>query len=76
MVLMILHDQFQATNTATNEDFTIDCDMVVMAVGSKKNTLAVEGMNTPIWNVGDCSKDRTASIAEAVRSGYHAANEI
>ena len=53
---MILHDQFQATNTATNEDFTIDCDMVVMAVGSKKNTLDVEGMNTPIWYVGDCSK--------------------
>ncbi|WP_317300568.1 hypothetical protein [Allobaculum stercoricanis] len=56
MVLMILHDQFQAMNTATNEDFTIDCDMVVMAVGSKKNTLDVEGMNTPIWYVGDCSK--------------------
>lgn len=65
-----------ATNTADNTDLEIDCDMIVMAVGSKKNTMDAEGVETPIWYVGDCSGERTASIAEAVRSGYHAANEI
>lgn len=65
-----------ATNTAEGKDVEIDCDMVVMAVGSKKNTLDVEGVTTPLTYVGDCSGDRTASIAEAIRSGYNAANEI
>lgn len=65
-----------ATNTADNTELTIECDVVVMAVGSKKNVLDVEGVNTPICYVGDCSGERTASIAEAVRTGYHAANEI
>ena len=30
----------------------------------------------PVKFVGDCSGERTASIAEAIRSGYFAANEI
>ena len=33
-------------------------------------------MTTPVTFVGDCSGDRTASIVEAIRSGYKAANEI
>lgn len=57
-------------------EITIDCDYVVMAVGSTKNTLDVNGVTTPLTYVGDCSGERTASIAEAIRSGYHAANEI
>ena len=65
-----------ATNTAEGKDVEIDCDMVVMAVGSKKNTLDVEGVTTPLTYVGDCSGDRTADIAAAIRSGYNAANEI
>ena len=50
--------------------------MVVMAVGSKKNVLDVEGVNAPIYYAGDCSGERTAGIAEAIRSGYKAGNEI
>ena len=52
------------------------CDMVVMAVGSRKNVLDVEGVTVPVYYAGDCSGERTAGIMEAVRSGYKAANEI
>ena len=47
-----------------------------MAVGSKKNTLDVEGVTTPVYYAGDCAGDRTAAIAEAIRGGYKCANEI
>ena len=66
----------KALNTADNTEIAIDCDMVVMAVGSKKNVLDVEGVNAPIYYAGDCSGERTAGIAEAIRSGYKAGNEI
>ena len=68
--------QILATDTKEEKDITIDCDMVVMAVGSKKNVFDVEGVTTPVVYVGDCSGERTASIAEAIRTGYKAANEI
>ena len=58
------------------EEITIPCDMVVMAVGSRKNVFDVEGVNVPVYYAGDCSGERTASIAEAVRGGYQAANEV
>ena len=29
-----------------------------------------------IYYAGDCSGEKTASIAEAIRGGYHAANQI
>ena len=64
------------TNTTEETDMTIACDMVIMAAGSKKNVLDVEGVTTPIYYAGDCSGERTAGIAEAIRSGYKAANEI
>ena len=57
-------------------EISIPCDMVVMAVGSRKNILDVEGVCVPVYYAGDCSGERTASIAEAIRSGYKAANEI
>ncbi len=57
-------------------EITIPCDMVVMAVGSKKNVLDVEGVTVPVYYAGDCSGERTASICEAIRGGYKAANEI
>jgi thioredoxin reductase len=57
-------------------EITIPCDMVVMAVGSKKNVLDVSGVTVPVYYAGDCSGDRTASICEAIRGGYQAANEI
>ena len=58
------------------EEITIACDTVVMAVGSKKNVLDVEGVAAPVYYAGDCSGERTASIAEAIRGGYKAANEV
>ena len=58
------------------EEISIPCDMVVMAVGSKKNVLDVEGVTVPVYYAGDCSGERTASICEAIRGGYKAANEI
>lgn len=58
------------------KELIIKCDMVVMAVGSRKNTFDVEGITVPVYYAGDCSGERTASIMEAVRSGYKAANEI
>ena len=58
------------------EEISIPCDMVVMAVGSKKNVLDVEGVTVPVYYAGDCSGERTAGIMEAVRGGYKAANEI
>ncbi len=64
------------TNTTEEKDMTIACDMVIMAAGSKKNVLDVEGVTTPIYYAGDCSGERTAGIAEAIRSGYKAANEL
>ena len=54
----------------------INCDQVIFAVGSKKNEFNAEGVTTPIHYVGDCSKEKTASIAEAIRSAYHTANEL
>ena len=62
--------------TQGEEEITIPCDMVVMAVGSRKNVLDVEGVTVPVYYAGDCAGERTASIAEAVRGGYKAANEI
>ena len=62
--------------TQGEEEISIPCDMVVMAVGSKKNVFNVEGVTVPVYYAGDCSGDRTASIAEAIRGGYKAANEI
>ena len=58
------------------EEITIPCDTVVMAVGSRKNDFDVAGVTVPVYYAGDCSGERTASIAEAVRGGYQAANEI
>ena len=62
--------------TQGEEEITIPCDLVVMAVGSRKNVLDVEGVTAPIYYAGDCSGERTASIAEAIRGGYNAANSI
>ena len=58
------------------KEITIDCDMIIMAVGSKKNAIDVEGVPVPVYYAGDCAGERTASIAEAIRTGYKVANEI
>lgn len=66
----------EAENTETGEPVSIPCDWVVMAVGSKKVPFDDEGITAPVSYVGDCSGDKTADIAAAIRSGYHAANNI
>lgn len=66
----------EAVNTESKTSFAIPCDWVVMAVGSKKNLFSTEGVSVPVKFVGDCSGERTANIAQAIRGGYHAANEI
>ena len=60
----------------SEEELTIPCDTVVMAVGSRKNVLDVSGITKPVYYAGDCSGERTAGIMEAIRGGYKAANEI
>ena len=61
---------------AEGNEVVINAEMVVMAVGSKKNILDVEGVTVPVTYAGDCSGERTADIASAIRTGYKAANEI
>ncbi|MGN0298241.1 MAG: bilirubin reductase, long form [Lachnospiraceae bacterium] len=75
-VLEITEDGVLAADSKTEEQITIPCDYVVMAVGSKKVPFDVSGVTVPVKFVGDCSGERTASIVEAIRTGYHAANEI
>ncbi len=73
-VYKMTENEVLAVNTADNTTISIPCDTIVMAVGSARNVLDVEGVTTPIYYAGDCEK--TASIAEAIRGGYKAANEI
>ena len=58
------------------EEIAIPCDTVVMAVGSKKNVFDVSGITVPVVYAGDCAGERTAGILEAIRGGYHAANNL
>jgi NADPH-dependent 2,4-dienoyl-CoA reductase/sulfur reductase-like enzyme len=58
------------------EEMAIECDTVVMAVGSRKNTIDLTGVTVPVIYAGDCSGERTAGILEAIRGGYHAANNL
>ncbi len=62
--------------TTSGEEVEIPCDYVVMAVGSRKKPFDVTGVTVPVEFVGDCSGERTADIASAIRSAYHAANRI
>jgi len=61
---------------AEGNALTIECDTIIMAVGSKKNAFDTEGVTVPVFFAGDCAGERTADIASAIRGGYNAANEI
>ena len=61
---------------AEGNEVVIEANTVVMAVGSKKNVFDVEGVTVPVYYAGDCDGERTADIANAIRGGYKAANEI
>ncbi len=65
-----------AVNTKDETPVEIECDAVVMAIGSVKNVFDAEGVNVPVYYAGDCAGERTADIASAIRGGYKAANEI
>ena len=65
-----------AVDTKTGEQICLPCDCIVMAVGSVKNGFDTEGLQVPVHFIGDCSGERTADIASAIRTAYHAANAI
>ena len=84
-----VHNVQQYTNTTVNkingnsiiatqdgQEITIEADTIVMAVGSKKNSFDETGITIPVSYVGDCSGERTADIASAIRTAYKAANAI
>lgn len=75
-VSSIENNVIKAVNTKDDSEVTIEADTIVNALGSKKNILELEGVAVPVTYIGDCSGTRTADIASAIRSGYHAANEI
>ena len=66
----------RTTEDGAEEPVKIACDYVVMAVGSKANAFDLDGVTVPVTCVGDCSVERTADIASAIRTAYHAANEL
>ena len=75
----ITDEGVEAIRTAEDgaeEPVKIACDYVVMAVGSKANAFDLDGVTVPVTCVGDCSGERTADIASAIRTAYHAANEL
>lgn len=65
-----------AINTKDDTEITIPADTIVNALGSKKNVFDANGITVPCTYIGDCAGEHTADIAAAVRSGYHAANEL
>jgi pyruvate/2-oxoglutarate dehydrogenase complex dihydrolipoamide dehydrogenase (E3) component len=75
----ITDEGVEAVRTAEDgaeEPVKIACDYVVMAVGSKANAFDLDGVTVPVTYVGDCSGEHTADIASAIRTAYHAANEL
>ncbi|MGN1183063.1 MAG: FAD-dependent oxidoreductase, partial [Faecalibacillus sp.] len=75
-VNMIKDNTIYAMNTIDNSEVIIHGDTIVNALGSKKNVLDETGIHVPLHYVGDCSGNRTADIAAAIRSAYHTANEL
>ena len=65
-----------AKDMKTKKTIVIEGDATIMAVGSKKNELDLEGVSVPTYYVGDCAMDKTADIASAIRTAYKAANSI
>lgn len=65
-----------AVNTTDDAKITISADTIINALGSKKNVFDENGITVPLTYIGDCSGERTADIAAAIRSGYHAANQL
>lgn len=75
-VCEIRDNVIHAMHTTEHIGITISADTIVNALGSKKNTFDAGGIHVPCTWIGDCMGERTADIAAAVRSGYHAANDL
>ncbi|RHS93870.1 bilirubin reductase, long form [Erysipelatoclostridium sp. AM42-17] len=63
-------------NIVYTENEQIKADTIINALGSKKNIFDESTIIIPFVNAGDCSGEKTADIASAIRSGYQAANNI
>lgn len=63
-------------NTKDETNVEITADTIVNALGSKRNVFDDSKLTVPFTYVDDCSGERTADIASAIRTGYKAANEI
>ena len=75
-VASISNNTVKAFNTKDNTEIEIKADTIVAALGSRKNVMDVTGITKPVHYVGDCSGERTADIASAIRTAYHTANAI
>ena len=75
-VASISNNTVKAVNTKDNTEIEIKADTIVAALGSRKNVMDVTGITKPVHYVGDCSGERTADIASAIRTAYHTANKI
>lgn len=75
-VASISNNTVKAVNTKDNTEIEIKADTIVAALGSRKNVMDVTGITKPVRYVGDCSGERTADIASAIRTAYHTANAI
>ena len=72
----IKNNVIYAQNTSDNTSVEIKADTIINALGSKKNVLDESKLSVPFVYVGDCSGERTADIASAIRTGYKAGNEL
>ena len=72
----IKNNTIYAINTTDQSEVIIQADTIINALGSKKNIFDETGINVPLHYVGDCSGERTADIASAIRTAYHVANEL
>lgn len=72
----IKNNVIYATNTTDNTNVELNADVIVNALGSKKNLFDDSKLTVPFTYVGDCSGERTTDIASTIRTGYKAANEI
>lgn len=75
-VTAIKNNTIYAINTVDNSEVTIEADTIINALGSKKNNFDETGITVHLSYIGDCSGERTADIASAIRTGYKTANEI
>ena len=75
-VVSIKNNVIEAVHTPDEAPVELKADTIINALGSKKNIFDDAKLTVPFTYVGDCSGEKTADIASAIRTGYHAANEL